>query len=108
MRKITILLIVLMTVGVAVLSGCIGSNRSIKGTWKDTNDDIWEFGNNTVYIGVGSNNSYNYSIKNNKLYIEHWLEDDGYYTMNWINDEKLELSYQSVSGLSLTEILYRQ
>jgi len=101
------IIIILLTVG---LSGCNENSPkySVIGTWKDTYDDIWEFGNNTVYIGVGANDTYNYKIKDNKLYIENWLGEDGYYIMNWVNDKKLELSFQSGNGQNLTEILYKQ
>ena len=37
-----------MMVGVGFFNGCISSGRNLKGTWKDTNEDIWEFGNNSV------------------------------------------------------------
>lgn len=108
MKKIEILLIVLIVINIEFLSGCTSTNKSIKGSWKDTNDDIWEFGNNTVYISVGDGDNYSYKIEGNKLFIERWLGEDGYYIMNWINDKKLELSFQDEHGYKLTEILFKQ
>ncbi|MCJ7571690.1 MAG: hypothetical protein MUO82_07420 [Candidatus Thermoplasmatota archaeon] len=101
MKKIAILLIILMMAGVGVLSGCTSIGRSLKGTWKDTDGEIWKFMNNTVYISFESENEiFPYSIDGDKLYIPSWLTKnvtnqtgyERYYTMNWIDDETLELT----------------
>ena len=92
MRKIAILLIAIMIICIGILTGCTSTDRTLKGTWKDTYNEIWEFRDNTVYINSqNSGKSYNYSIDGNKLYIPYWIGEDNYYTMNWIDDDTLEL-----------------
>ena len=89
------IIVILLTVGI---SGCIGSSRSIKGTWKDTYDGIWKFTDNTVYINLQSDGkSYAYSIDGDKLYIPDWIGEENYYTMNWIDDDTLELKVINTS-----------
>ena len=113
MNKIVILLIALMVIVVGFLSGCIGG-RSLKGSWRDTDGDIWKFMDSTVYINFESNSeTFPYSIDGDKLYIPGWLTEIGsnqtgdeiYYTMNWIDDRTLELTTSVYPPY--IEILYR-
>ncbi len=107
MRKIAILLIILMMINVDFLIGCTSTDRTLKGTWKDTYDEIWEFMDNTVYINSQSGGkSYAYSVDGDKLYIPDWIGEQNYYTMNWIDDETLELKLILGSSIS-KEILKR-
>ena len=77
MRKIAILLIILMMVSVGFLSGCTSTGRTLKGTWKDTYNEIWEFMDNTVYINSQSGGkSYAYSVDGDKLYIPDWIGEE--------------------------------
>lgn len=107
MKKIAILMIVLIMASIGFLSGCTNTDRTLKGTWKDTYDEIWEFNDNTVYINSQSGGkSYGYSINGDKLYIPDWIGEENYYTMNWIDDETLELKVILGSSIS-KEILTR-
>jgi len=115
MKKIAILLIAFMIIGVGFLSGCTGIGRSLKGTWIDMDVDIWKFMNNTVYINFEANSEiFPYSVDGDKLYIQGWLTEIGtnqtgnerYYIMNWLNDKTLELTTSDSNPY--IEILYKQ
>jgi predicted transcriptional regulator YdeE len=71
MRKLTIIVIVFMLVGVGFLSGCEEKTdeERIVGTWESQYGTIINFTNDGKVYGISLNESYvNYTLKNGFLY----------------------------------------